>query len=146
MFDFYKTPLSLIFVKPPFPWHMDEILGELRELRGIVLSLQSEYVHCQPRIPICLGVTGKGTVCRNRAVLGGEYCRMHGVCREVRPGSDVKVPKKVKKPKKIQPEHNHQIDEIGVGGCPLCDTHGDVWDPKLPECNFEGNEVTFESC
>jgi len=77
---------------------------------------------------------------------GGEYCRMHGVCREVRPGRDVKVPKKVKKPKKIQPEHNHQIDEIGVGGCPLCDTHGDVWDPKLPECNFEGNEVTFESC
>ena len=123
---------------------MDEILGELRELRRVIEYLRVEHVHSQPQIPICQGVTGKGTVCMNRSVPGGAYCRMHGV---VRPGRVVnKVPKKDKKPKKIQPEHNHQIGEIPGEACKLCGTHGDVWDPKLPECHFEGDEVTFESC
>ena len=125
---------------------MDEILGELRELRRVIEYLRVKHVHSQPQIPICQGVTGKGTVCMNRSVPGGAYCRMHGVCREVRPGRVVKVPKKAKKPKKIQPEHNHQIGEIPGEVCKLCGTHGDVWDPKLPECHFEGDEVTFESC
>ena len=74
---------------------MDEILGELRELRRVIEYLRVEHVHSQP---------------------------------------------------KIQPEHNHQIGEIPGEVCKLCGTHGDVWDPKLPECHFEGDEVTFESC
>jgi hypothetical protein len=63
---------------------------------------------------------------------------MHGD-RPVR----LEKPKKVKKepkPKKIQPEHTHELGETCQGTCPLCDTHGDVLDPTLPESQFESDE------
>jgi len=109
---------------------MEEILTELRELRQIVMSLQpvSTTITCQ-------GVTGKGTQCRNRAVPGGEYCRMHGE-RAPKPERVQRV-KKVPKPKKVQPEHMHGIGEF----CMLCDTHGDVLDPILPDAIFEGPDI-----
>ena len=47
--------------------------------------------------------------------------------------------KKEPKPKKIQPEHTHGIGEVPEGVCPLCETHGDVMDPTLPEATFEGD-------
>lgn len=120
---------------------MEAILEELRALREIVASLQ---VHSPPdNSQICEGVTGKGTVCRNRAVLGASYCRMHGERCERSPKPE-RVPKKPKKPKKIQPEHNHGIGEDPIEPCQLCETHGDVWDPKLPECCFEGNNICVE--
>ena len=130
---------------------MDEILQELRALREEVGGLKEQLgvgarvprVPKLPRTP-CIGVTGKGTACRNSAQPGHDYCRMHGE-RPVRPEKPKKM-KKEPKPKKIQPEHNHQIGEIPGEACKLCGTHGDVWDPKLPECHFEGDEVTFESC
>ena len=90
-----------------------------------------------PRTP-CIGVTGKGTACRNSAQPGHEYCRMHGE-RPVRPEKPKKV-KKEPKPKKIQPEHTHELGETCQGTCPLCDTHGDVMDPTLPESQFESDE------
>ena len=111
---------------------MDEILAELRELREIVRSLQPVST---PVTPKCQGVTGKGTRCCNRASPGGTYCRMHGE-RPARPPKVVKV-KKLAKPKKVQPEHTHGPGEI----CMLCDTHGDVLDPDLPEALFEGPEI-----
>ena len=118
----------------PFSGRMDEILAELRELRVIVLSLHPRGVP----VPICVGVTGKGTQCRNRASPDSCYCRMHGE----RPPRPEKVPrvKKPPKPKKIQPEHTHGIGEIGVN-CPLCETHGNVWDPTLTDCCFGGDEI-----
>jgi hypothetical protein len=63
---------------------------------------------------------------------------MHGD----RPAKEVK-PKKLKKepkPKKIQPEHTHLLGETPMEACPLCDTHGDVMDPTLPEAKFESDE------
>ena len=113
---------------------MDAILAELRALREIVQSLQPSEVP----LAICEGVTGKGTQCRNRASPDSCYCRMHGE-RPPRPGKVPRV-KKVPKPKKVQPEHIHGIDEIGVN-CPLCETHGNVWDPRLTDCCFEGDEI-----
>ena len=96
---------------------MDEILQELRALREEVGGLKDQLgvgprvprVPKPPRTP-CIGVTGKGTACRNSAQPGHEYCRMHGE-RPVR----LEKPKKVKKepkPKKIQPEHTHLLGAV----------------------------------
>lgn len=84
----------------------------------------------------CEGTTGKGTPCRNRACPGLTTCRMHGE-RLVRPARVPKV-KPPPKPKKVQPEHTHAIGEVPGEPCPLCETHGDVWDPMLAETLFEG--------
>jgi hypothetical protein len=125
-----KKGLSEVF-PTPFSTKMEAILEELRELRQIVQSLQPE----SQTIPICEGVTGKGTQCRNRASPDSCYCRMHGE-RDPKPPRVVK-PKRVVKLKKVQPEHNHG----GGGVCMLCETHGDVLDPGLPDVEFEGCEI-----
>ena len=64
---------------------MDEILTELRAMRVELEALKGLHVGGGkvvrvpkiPRVP-CIGVTGKGTACRNGAQPGHEYCRMHG--------------------------------------------------------------------
>jgi hypothetical protein len=66
---------------------------------------------------------------------------MHGE-RTVRPDKPKRV-KKEPKPKKIQPEHTHLLGETPTEACPLCDTHGDVMDPTLPEAKFE-SDVSIE--
>jgi len=48
--------------------------------------------------------------------------------------------KKDPKPKKVQPEHTHELGEVPTDVCPLCETHGDVMDPTLPDATFEGHE------
>jgi hypothetical protein len=94
-----------------------------------------------PKVP-CVGLTGKGTPCKNKCQPGSDKCHLHGV--EL-PGAVPKVPKEPKVPKvpktkakKIQPEHNHppgsQSDE-----CQLCETHGNVVIPKLPQ--FESKSL-----
>jgi hypothetical protein len=117
---------------------MDEILQELRALRQDVEALK-----CTPktRKDPCQGVTGKGTPCRNGALPRGCHCRMHS-----REPKEVKAPrvKKEPKPKKTIPEHTHQIGETPVESCPLCDTHGDVMDPGLPDADFEGADDLTE--
>ena len=150
-FFYLSRALSGRFIQnslhPPFSrthYQMDEILQELRALREEVGGLKEQLgmgarvprVPKPPRTP-CIGVTGKGTACRNSAQPGHEYCRMHGD-RPVRPEKPKKV-KKEPKPKKIQPEHTHELGET-CPTCPLCDTHGDVLDPTLPESQFESDE------
>ena len=96
-----------------------------------------------PKVP-CVGLTGKGTPCKNKCQPGSDKCHLHGVDL---PGAVPKVPKTPKEPKvpkvpkkvkKIQPEHNHppgsQSDE-----CQLCETHGNVVIPKLPQ--FESKSL-----
>lgn len=117
------------------PHEMDEILELLRGLRADVDALKrGEKV-------VCCGVTGKGTPCRNRAVAGGEFCRMHD--RESAPPKErpVRVPKQAK-PKKVQPEHTHGLGEVPETPCPLCETHGDVLNPELPGASFVGDDLT----
>ena len=48
------------------------------------------------------------------------------------------------KPKKIQPEHTHGVGEESIEPCPLCATHGDVWNPGLTECRFIGQEINVD--
>lgn len=109
---------------------MDEILTEIRELRQIIQGLQGLQLRdAPPARRVCEGVTGRGTACRNRAVPDSCYCRMHGE-RPARP----EKPPRVKKAKKVQPEHVH-VDGVV---CPLCEMHGDILDPGLPDEEFEG--------
>lgn len=119
-------------MKPTIKSEMEDILAELRCLREIVQSLQPVAV---PQTPKCQGVTGKGTRCCNRAAPPSNYCRMHGE-RDPKPQRVVR-PKKLAKPKKVQPEHTHGSGEV----CMLCETHGDVLDPELPDAMFEGPEI-----
>ena len=123
---------------------MEEIREELNKLREEVVELR--LIHAarpttkQKKDP-CQGVTGKGTPCRNGSLPGTCYCRMHS-----REPKEIKQPrqKKEPKPKKIQPEHNHPIGEDPSDVCPLCQTHGDVMDPDLPDAEFEGADDVTE--
>ena len=121
---------------------MEELREELNKLREEVAELRLLHVAKggQKKDP-CQGVTGKGTPCRNGALPGTQYCRMHS-----RGPKPVKAPrqKKEPKPKKTIPEHTHPIDEDPSVTCPLCDTHGDVMDPTLPDAEFEGNDDLTE--
>ena len=119
---------------------LTQILEELRSLREIIATLQPSI----PETQVCEGVTGKGTQCRNRASPDSCYCRMHGE-RVARPPKVARVAKVAKKPKKVQPEHTHGIGEEASEPCPLCVTHGDVWDPGLTECGFTGHELNVDT-
>ena len=120
---------------------MEELREELNKLREEVAELRLLHAaKAQQKKDPCQGVTGKGTPCRNGALPGTQHCRMHS-----REPKEAKVPrqKKEPKPKKIQPEHTHPIGEEPVEPCALCETHGDVMDPTLPDAGFEGvDDVT----
>ena len=121
---------------------MEELREELNKLREEVAELR--LLHKPPtkhRKEPCQGVTGKGTPCRNGALPGMTCCRMHS--REPKPAKEPKK-KKEPKPKKIQPEHTHGIGEEPSTPCPLCETHGDVMDPGLPDSGFEGHDDLTE--
>lgn len=107
---------------------MDQLLAEVALLRQEVAALK------QTKKQPCQGVTGKGTPCRNGALPGTCYCRMHG--REPKEPKPARV-RKEPKPKKVQPEHTHPIGETD-SSCPLCNTHGDCMDSSLPDHDFEG--------
>ena len=114
---------------------MEQLIAEVAQLRQEVAELRGLRVQTQKKKDPCQGVTGKGTPCRNGALPGTQHCRMHS-----REPKEVKVPKEKKKeskPKKIQPEHTHPIGEEPSEPCPLCETHGDVMDPNLPDAGFE---------
>ena len=122
---------------------MEELREELNKLREEVAELRllqvAKTTQGKKKDP-CQGVTGKGTPCRNGALPGTCHCRMHS-----REPKEVKIPRQKKdpKPKKIQPEHTHPIGESSTS-CPLCETHGDVMDPTLPDAGFEGADDLTE--
>ena len=119
-----------------------KIIEELRALRMEVVALQGQGSRSKAAQKTrCQGTTGKGTPCCNGAVLGTDFCKMHTGMVE-KPPKAIKVPK-TPKAKKIQPEHTHGIGEE-VGDCELCQMHGDVVDPELPNLEFEGDLGDFE--
>ena len=124
---------------PIDPEVLIQLLQEVRSLRDEIADLKN----IQPIVEkkICKGVTGKGTVCRNGAAPGSDYCRMH--CEKTERTEKPKKVKKATKLKKIQPEHTHALGEEPIGICPLCETHGNVMDATLPDCEFNGDE-SFE--
>lgn len=124
-------------LSPRLPLHfpiktmdLQSLLAEVTQLRQEVATLKQS----SSKKPPCQGVTGKGTPCRNGALTGGTYCRMHS--REPKPPKVARA-RKDPKPKKTIPEHTHPIGHHDPH-CVLCQTHGDCMDPTLPDHMFEG--------
>lgn len=97
----------------------------------------------------CQAVTAKGLPCKNKGFGGTCFCRVHTKKDEdeVKPkktrGKAVaeeaakKEPKKRgRKPKKVQPQHSHKLDEE-ASDCDLCETHGN---PLKDAQEFEVSE------
>lgn len=83
---------------------------------------------------MCKGVTAKGQPCKFAAQTGCEFCKKHS-----EEGSQ-KAPKAPKAQK--APEHNHKPGEVPQEICGVCESHGDITKPGLPEEEFkleEGN-------
>jgi len=118
---------------------LEELCRLIEELRLEVKVLKEEVgekKNTTGKEP-CQGTTGKGTKCRNGAVKGECYCRMHLKPKEEVVKEVVKEKVKKEKPmKKVHPVHDHPIG-VKSSTCELCDTHGDVWDPNLPDCCWE---------
>ena len=83
---------------------------------------------------MCKGVTAKGQPCKFAAQPGCEFCKKH---------SEEGAQKAPKAPKAQKaPEHNHQPGEVPQEICGVCESHGDITKPELPEEEFkleEGN-------
>ena len=99
-----------------------------------------------PQVALCTAKTAKGLPCKYKPQKGSCVCKIHAskVQEEPpRPEPEPKEPPKKKKaPKKVKaavPEHTHALTEdlSPDNVCQLCDTHGSVLDPKLPEAEFE---------
>jgi hypothetical protein len=114
---------------------LQALVAEVASLRAQLQQLQTT----SKKSP-CQGVTGKGTPCRNGALPGTTYCRMHS--REPKPPKPPRA-RKEPKPKKTIPEHTHTINETDPM-CALCQTHGDCMDPTLPDHDFEGPDDITE--
>ena len=83
---------------------------------------------------MCKGVTAKGQPCKFAAQEGCEFCKKHSE------EGGQKAPKAPKAQK--APEHNHQPGEVPQEICGVCESHGDITKPGLPEEEFkleEGN-------
>jgi hypothetical protein len=102
----------------------------------------------QPKVPtnLCTAKTAKGAPCKYKPQKGSCVCKIHAskVQEKVpEPSKEVpEVPKKKKATKKVKaavPEHTHALTEdlSPDNVCQLCDTHGSVLDPKMPEVEFE---------
>src|SRR6056300_1358503 len=127
-----SPPFQSFFNKnsfPPKPMDLQSLLAEVTQLRQEVATLKQS----SSKKPPCQGVTGKGTPCRNGALAGTSYCRMHS--REPKPPKVTRT-RKEPKPKKTIPEHTHPIGQHDPH-CALCQTHGDCMDPTLPDHMFE---------
>jgi hypothetical protein len=118
---------------------LQEIRKENKELHDKIGALTAIPV-CGPTIrkkpraerEQCCALTAKGTQCKNKAVDDGK-CKMH-----INQGEKTIEPK-IKKQKKIKPKpptHNH-LPGLRTAYCQLCETHGDIMDPELPNREFE---------
>jgi hypothetical protein len=99
-----------------------------------------------PPSNLCTARTAKGAPCKYKPQRGSCVCKIHASKaagdEQVHP-AEPEIPKKKKKaPKKVKapaPEHTHALTEdlSPDNVCQLCDTHGSVLDPGMPEAEFE---------
>ena len=100
-----------------------------------------------PPTNLCTARTAKGAPCKYKPQKGSCVCKIHASKAAgdelVHPPEEVhKAPVKKKAPKKAKaavPEHTHALTEdlSPDNVCQLCDTHGSVLDPGMPEAEFE---------
>lgn len=146
---------------------MDSLRDENRELHEKMDSLRDNMKTKTTRVPKvsqacrkCTSNTQKGTPCKNNCLPGKDVCAKHQQCpvviQQPQPStssgvSSVAATKKprVKKPtvKKSVPRHNHPIGRPPAEDviCELCETHGDILDPEMPDVEFEVVPVNGQS-
>jgi hypothetical protein len=99
-----------------------------------------------PTAALCTAKTAKGAPCKYKPQRGSCVCKIHASKaggdepKEVpEPKEPPKKKKAVKKVKAPAPEHTHALTEdlSPDNVCQLCDTHGSVLDPGMPEAEFE---------
>ena len=98
----------------------------------------------EPKVE-CSEMTAKGNKCTKPCIPGETCCTLHMKMRERRACLPVPTePKKkrpiLKKKKKEVPVHNHKPGELPTETCELCETHGDIFDPDMPETEFEESQ------
>lgn len=117
---------------------LQEIRKENKELHYKIdaFSIREPTIRKKPRAEReqCCALTAKGTQCKNKAINDG-HCKMH-----INQG-ERKIEPKVKKQKKTKtkpkpPTHNHPPG-LRTAYCQLCETHGNIMDPELPNREFE---------
>ena len=109
-------------------------------------SLPQPKPHIAPQTNLCTARTAKGAPCKYKPQRGSCVCKIHASKSEAPEPEAPEVPpkaaKKKKAPKKAKapaPEHTHALTEdlSPDNVCQLCDTHGSVLDPGMPEAEFE---------
>ena len=99
-----------------------------------------------PQTNLCTARTAKGAPCKYKPQKGSCVCKIHASKTQEAPPEPIdevpKTSKKKKTPKKAKapaPEHTHALTEdlSPDNVCQLCDTHGSVLDPGMPEAEFE---------
>ena len=90
-------------------------------------------------------MTAKGHKCTKPCTPGEKYCTLHIKMHEKQKCLPVPTePKKkrpiLKKKKKEVPLHNHKPGELPTETCELCETHGDIFDPDMPNSEFEESQ------
>jgi len=98
----------------------------------------------EPKIE-CSAMTAKGHKCTKPCVPGETCCTLHIKMHEKQKCIPVPTePKKkrpiLKKKKKEVPLHNHKPGELPTETCELCETHGDIFDPDMPNSEFEESQ------
>jgi len=98
----------------------------------------------EPKVE-CSEMTAKGNKCTKPCIPGETCCTLHMKMRERRACLPVPTePKKkrpiLKKKKKEVPVHNHKPGELPTETCELCETHGDIFDPDMPDSEFEESQ------
>ena len=98
----------------------------------------------EPKIE-CSAMTAKGHKCTKPCTPGETYCTLHIKMHEKQKCLPVPTePKKkrpiLKKKKKEVPLHNHKPGELPTETCELCETHGDIFDPDMPNSEFEESQ------
>ena len=91
----------------------------------------------------CEKVTVKGTRCKYNRVGDTCFCKIHTPKSDTVEVTKKGKKKKEKKGKKETPGHIHTLlEDLSEGEiCPLCETHGDVSQPGLPDAEFELSEI-----
>ena len=109
-----------------------------------VQGKKKEKVPKEPKIE-CSAMTAKGHKCTKPCVPGETCCTLHIKMHEKQKCLPVPTePKKkrpiLKKKKKEVPLHNHKPGELPTETCELCETHGDIFDPDMPDSEFEESQ------
>ena len=93
----------------------------------------------EPKIE-CSAMTAKGHKCTKPCVPGETCCTLHMKMKNKPPVEPKKKRPILKKKKKEVPLHNHKPGELPTETCELCETHGDIFDPDMPDSEFEESQ------